>query len=124
MEAFLNAAKLNYPSHLNQNLFEKAIRSYKRDQSAKVLEFSIEAGSNYGDNFGSHVYRSKIRFTAKNEKGEVEISVIIKTLGDSMGAIPGFEREKYLKLFEIEIEMYEKVLSEIGGLLGEEFWPR
>lgn len=124
MEAFLKAAKINYPSHLDQKCFEKAIQSYKRDPSAKVLDFTLEPGSNYGDNFGSHVYRSKIKFTSKNVKGENEITVIIKTLGDSMGTTPGFEREKYLKVFETEIEMYEKVLTEIENLLGEKFWPR
>lgn len=125
MEALLNIAKLSYPAHLDQNLFEKAIRSYQRDQTAKVLEFSIEPGSKLGDNFGSHVYRAKIKFTSKFQKGETEISVIIKTLGDSMDdAILGFKRDGFIKIFKVEIEMYEKVLPEFESILGETFWPK
>lgn len=126
MEAFLNSAKADFPPHLNQELFEKAIRNFEKDPNAKVDEFKVELGSKLGDNFGSHVYRAKIKFTSKNRKGYVptEISVIIKTLGENMGqSIPGVERDKYEALFKIEIEMYEKVLPEISALLHEEFWP-
>lgn len=125
MDAFMNIAKLNFPAHLDQSLFEKVIRKHTKDQNAKVVDFKLEPGSNYGDNFSSHVYRAKIKFTSKFQKGESEISVIIKTLGESLNeAIPGFEIEKYLAVFEIEIEMYEKVLSEFENVLGEVFWPK
>lgn len=111
------------PQHLNHQLFEKVIKNYEKDPTAKVHSFSVSAGANAGDNFGSQIYRVKINFTSKYRKN-FEISTIVKTLEKTfnVGGLSDFENQK--KAFVIEAEIYGKVLPEVKDLLKESFWPR
>jgi hypothetical protein len=122
MDLLIDQKTLSFPQHLDQKLFEKAVKSYERDSNAKVLDFSISPGSNVGDNFGSQIYRVKIKFTSKYRK-EAEISTIVKTIEKSfnVGGMSNFDDMK--KVFVMEAEVYGKILPEVKDLLKESFWP-
>lgn len=122
MDILLNQQALQIPKHLDHKLFEKAIKSYEKDPDAKVLDFSVSAGSNIGDNFGSQIFRVKIKFSSKYRKEE-EISVIVKTCDRqfTVGGLSNFDGMK--EIFIIESEIYGKILPEVKYLLKESFWP-
>ncbi|XP_070509090.1 uncharacterized protein [Chironomus tepperi] len=111
----LNFAK-EVPTWLNQELFDKAIRSYQSDPQAKVTSFDIKAATKPGENFASAVFRAAIKFTSKYSKDEKEMSVIIKTQPVNVD-LPGMDHMRDTTLFETEIAVYTKVLDKIQELI-------
>lgn len=122
MDVLISQQALKVPEHLNRQLFEKAIRSYEKDSSAKVLDFSVSSGANAGDNFGSQIFRVKIKFSSKYRK-EAEISTIVKTIEKTfnLAGLSDFDKQK--TAFVIEAEIYGKILPDMKDLLKESFWP-
>ncbi|KAG5669178.1 hypothetical protein PVAND_017072 [Polypedilum vanderplanki] len=124
------------PPWLDQNLFEKAFRSYENDPSAQVHDFKVEAATQPGENFASAVFRGKIKFSSKFSKGEKEISVIIKTkpVMEINENIPEEMRQQIevfhnSNLFDTEMAMYGSVLPLIENLLHsinerDVVWPK
>ena len=100
------------PSWLNQDLFDTAIRSFEADPQAKVSSFDIKAATKPGENFASAVFRVKIKFTSKNQKEGMEISVIIKTQPVAVD-LPNMEHMNDTTLFEVETAAYSNVLVKI-----------
>ena len=111
----LNFAK-EIPSWLDQDLFDKAIRSYEADPQAKVNSFDIKAATNPGENFASAVFRATIKFTSKYQKNEKEMSVIIKTQPVNVD-LPGMEHMKDTTLFSNEMAAFSDVLWKIQDLI-------
>ena len=105
------------PSWLDQDLFDKAIRSYEADPQAKVNSFDIKAATNPGENFASAVFRATIKFTSKYQKNEKEMSVIIKTQPVSVD-IPDMEVLQETTLYDSEIAAYTEVLVKIQDLVN------
>lgn len=121
MDVYNNEKVPTFPKHLDQNLFEKAIRSFEKDPNAKVNDFSITSGSDTGDNFGSQIFRVKIKFSSKYRTAE--ISTIVKTIEKTfnVAGLSDFDNQK--TAFVIEAEMYGKILPEIKDLIKESYWP-
>lgn len=106
----------NSPHWLNGPFFDKVIKSYTNDNEAKVLDYSIKAGSKAGENFASAMYRAEITFKKSFCQSDWQsMSVIIKTIPveDSM--------EKQLTdnspLFNTEMRMYGKTLVDVMAIL-------
>jgi hypothetical protein len=104
------------PPWLDQELFNKAIQSFKSDPQAKVTNFVIKAATQPGENFASAVFRAIVKFTTKHSKDEQEMSVIIKTQPVSVD-LPGMDHMKDTTLFETEISAYTEVLMKIQDLI-------
>ena len=105
------------PSWLNQDLFDKAIRSFEPDPQAKVNNFDIKPATKPGENFASAVFRATIRFTSKNQEDEQEISVIIKTLPVNVD-LPNMDHMSDTTLFKVETAAYSNVLEKIQNLIS------
>ena len=106
----------NSPHWLNGAFFDNVIKSYTKDNEAKVVDYSIKPGSKAGENFASAMYRAKITFKKSFCQSDWQsMSVIIKTLPveDSM--------EKQLTdnspLFNTEMRMYGKTLVDVMAIL-------
>ncbi|CAO1366944.1 unnamed protein product [Diamesa hyperborea] len=106
----------NSPHWLNGPFFDKVIKSYTKDNEAKVVDFSIKPGSKPGENFASAMYRVDITFKKSFSQSDWQsMSVIIKTLPveDSM--------EKQLTdnspLFKTEMKMYGETLVDVKAIL-------
>lgn len=106
----------NSPHWLNGPFFDKVIKSYTKDDEAKVVDFSIKPGSKAGENFASAMYRVDITFKKSFSQSDWQsMSVIIKTLPveDSM--------EKQLTdnspLFKTEMKMYGETLVDVMAIL-------
>jgi hypothetical protein len=113
----VNLAKV-VPDFLDEKFFDKFIRHFEKDPSAKVSNFEVAPGSKPGENFASALFRGKITFKSKYAKEEKMISVIIKTkpvLGPEMAAWA--EIIEKAPFFRNEMEMYGKILPEIQSLL-------
>jgi Ecdysteroid kinase-like family len=96
------------PDWLNQVFLQKALRSYRRDDSIEVLNFTVNSG--FSEHFASSMFQSKIVFkSSKYSKSEPEtMNVVVK-------AKP-FDNDMKMKvvsngpLFETEIRMYKEVI--------------
>lgn len=113
----LNLAKV-VPSFLDQNFFDKVVRSMENDPKAKVTQFDIKAGSKPGENFASAIFRCTMTFTSKFTKVDKTISVIIKTkpvLGPEMADYAAVIDNS--PFFHNEMALYGKILPDIQALM-------
>lgn len=104
----------NSPHYLNGAFFDKVIKSYTKNNEAKVTDFSIKLGSKAGENFASAMYRAEITFKKSCCHSE-SMSVIIKTLPVEHSI------QKQLTdnspLFNTEMRMYGETLVDVMALL-------
>jgi len=110
------------PSWLDQDLFDKAIRSFEADPQAKINNFDIKPATKPGENFASAVFRATIRFISKYQVDEQEVSVIIKTQPVNVD-LPNMDHLKDPTLFKNEIEVYTNVLEKIQELITSVGYP-
>ena len=103
------------PEWLTDNLLQVALKSYKHDDTVKVLNFDVRSG--FSEHFGSVMFQSKIEFkSSKHPKSEPEtLNVVIKAepAGDALNSkiVAGGP------LFETEVRMYKETLPAIHLLL-------
>lgn len=100
----------NFPKWLDKTFFENVIKSHTKDVKAVVKNFSIMAGSNFGENYASEILRAVINYSTI-KCGEESISVIIKVKPKESGDIDA-ER-----MFSYEMKMYGETLIDINRLL-------
>lgn len=99
---------------LNRELLEKALKSYKNDDTIEVVNFEISPA--FGEHFGSQMLRSKVdfksaKFSSQREVQSIAVVIKIKPPSDSTLAevVEG-------PLFETEIDMYKNVLPAFDEL--------
>lgn len=93
---------------LNRELFEKALKSYKYDDTIQVIKFELFEA--FGEHYGSKMYRAKIEFKSKKfESQTLDVVIKISPPGNPMEATSR-------KMFQTEIEMYKNVLPAFSEL--------
>ncbi|CAD7093741.1 unnamed protein product [Hermetia illucens] len=111
-----NPDELEAPEWVNSN-FLKGVLEYNGEfTNVTIYDFQISPASAIGDHFASIMFRAKIQFSTQEHLNK-ECSIIIKT----MPVIEGYKKEMMDKwgeaIFNTEIFMYSKVLSECSKIL-------
>ncbi|KAJ6632788.1 hypothetical protein Bhyg_15948 [Pseudolycoriella hygida] len=88
---------------ITSTLFEKAIASYKNEETIKIQDFIIETG--FGEHLASTIFRCKIDFTSSNSENET-LHVVVKAHPTDTDGRATFEGP----LFQNEIRMYTSTL--------------
>lgn len=92
------------PEWINVALLQKAIRSYRNDDSIEIIDFSIKSG--FSEHIASAMFQCKIDFKSFNSKCET-LNVVVKarpiTDGIKLIAAEG-------PLFVNEIKMYTNTI--------------
>lgn len=101
------------PAWLDRSFFEKVVRHMENDPQAQLQDFNLDAGSRFGDNFSSSVFRVSVTFTSKFAKEPKTISTIVKVELQFPPELSHLVKKQY---FRNEVEMYGKVLPEIQSL--------
>lgn len=92
------------PEWINIAFLQKAIRSYKNDDSIEIIDFSIKSG--FSEHIASVMFQCKIEFKSFNSKCET-LHVVVKASPINDG-IKSIATEG--PLFENEIEMYTSTI--------------
>lgn len=113
----MHQAQDSAPDWIDKSFLQKVLRSYKRDETVEVLNFSFKAG--FAGHFASEMFRSKIEFkSTKYPKPELEtLDVVIKAqpVGNSLAA----QIASGGPLFETEARMYGETLPAIHQLFEQ-----
>lgn len=93
---------------LNRELLQKALKSYKNDDTIEIENFTISPA--FGEHYASEMFRSKIefkssKFSTQREIQSIAVVIKIKPSSDSNLAVV-----TQGPLFETEIEMYKNIL--------------
>lgn len=102
--------KKTHPDWLDNALLEKALRSYKNDDTIKVSSFNVKNSG--GEHFGSSMLHAKVEYlSTKLSKSKPEVlEVVIKAKSVDNGALPLDD------VFEVETKMYKEALPAIKQL--------
>ena len=83
-------------------------KSYKKDESVKVLNFTTKGG--FGEHFASSMIRSMIEFNNSENENSEQLSVVIKIN-------PNKNKGPLDVSFQNEIKMYREVIPEMEKVL-------
>lgn len=102
------------PEWFDNELLEKALRTYKKDETIEIISFETRAS--FSEHFGSSMFQSSIKFkSSKYPKADHEtLGVVVKSkpVDDAMkmNLIAGGP------LFENEVAMYTKTIPAMQQL--------
>jgi Ecdysteroid kinase-like family len=100
------------PEWLDNSFLQKAMRSYRRDDTIEVLSFTMKTG--FSEHFASTMFQSQIVFKSSKYPEPQTLNVVIKAKpvneGLKMKVVSGGP------LFETEIRMYNETIPAIHQL--------
>jgi Ecdysteroid kinase-like family len=106
--------EIKSPEWINNSFLQKAIQSYKKDDSIKVLDFNLNGGSS--EHFCSTMFKCKIEFTSlkypKTDPETLRVMIKAKPVDEDlkMNIVSGGP------YFETEIKMYSETIPAMQKL--------
>uniref|UniRef100_A0A1L8DZE5 Putative ecdysteroid kinase n=1 Tax=Nyssomyia neivai TaxID=330878 RepID=A0A1L8DZE5_9DIPT len=121
-----NKDELNPPDFLNKEFFEKILRDSEKDEHLQITKLDILPGSNPGDHFGSVMFKAVVTYSSKENENSTK-SLVVKLAPVEEGLKMEFLQD--LPIFDREIQVYTKILSEMKKIMesiedDEELAPR
>uniref|UniRef100_A0A1L8DYI8 Putative ecdysteroid kinase n=1 Tax=Nyssomyia neivai TaxID=330878 RepID=A0A1L8DYI8_9DIPT len=121
-----NKDELTPPDFLNEEFFLDVLRGVENDRGLTITNFKMIPGTKPGDHFASIMFKAIISYTSRG-KVVLDRSLVVKT----MPVEEGMKKEMFeeMPVFDREIDMYTKILPEMGRLMQsigdhEELAPR
>lgn len=102
------------PSFLTNYYIEKALQNHYNDKSIQVQGFDYKAAVAAGNNYGSLMLRSNVKYLQNGKK--LEKSIIIKTVITDPEMVKMFE-DTGVNIFQNELIMYDRILPKFHKLL-------
>ncbi|XP_018561758.1 uncharacterized protein LOC108903900 [Anoplophora glabripennis] len=108
---------MKVPVWISRDIFEKALRSFYKNDSIEIITFTSKDAVPVGENYTSDLFRTSITYRMSKSGKNETISVIVKC-GNEDGGIKQ-DMAKHLHLFEKEAEMFSRTFPMIYQILGQ-----
>lgn len=102
------------PKWLDSIFLQKALQSYKNDETIEVLNFQVATG--FSEHFASEMFQCKVLFKSLKipESQPESLNAVIKA--KPVGEGLKMDMVSQAPLFETEIKMYKKTIPAINQL--------
>ncbi|XP_055376868.1 uncharacterized protein LOC129609040 [Condylostylus longicornis] len=109
-----NADELVPPKWINGEFFESVLKTAKKGDIKKILNFNITPASAKGDHYASIMFRTIVQYLDKSDIQQ-EISLIVKTMPEEEGTKKDFLSDA--PIFQVEIQMFDEILPKFEEML-------
>ncbi|XP_055377041.1 uncharacterized protein LOC129609161 [Condylostylus longicornis] len=112
--ALYNEDELVPPTWINGEFFETVLKTAKKGDIEKIINYNISPATLKGDHFASIMFRGVVQYLDKSNTKQ-EISLIIKTMPEIEGNKKDILSDS--TIFEVEIDMFRDVIPKFEEML-------
>lgn len=107
------SADVHGPVWITIELLQKAVRSYKSDDSLKVDDFAIKSG--FSEHFASVMVQCKIDYRSVNSKQEtLHVVIKAKPIAEGVERIEGPMFENEIKMYTTTLPAFKRLFKRFG----------